>query len=336
MTLADNATASYPYLTPSGFDMSTSITPSTEPNTMPSSVNYWWEIQVLGHPLLEESFFWRLQKFGCQGMASERKGEDLLIRAYLPAERVAWLDLSALALWLREDAIAAELDVPLTNVAVINEEDWSSSWKKHWHPQEIGDLLIIYPAWEEVPAEGVGDRHILRLDPGSAFGTGTHATTQLCLEALEMRLYGVTPEQHVSVADIGCGSGILSIGALMLGAEMIYAVDTDILAIKATHHNRRLNQLPEEQLWVAEGGIDRLLERLPEPVHGFVCNILAETIMELIPKFEKVVRPEGWGILSGILLEQVPMVAEVLDRHHWVVATLWKRQDWACLTIRRP
>ena len=298
-----------------------------------TSNNNWWEIQVLAEQSLEEQIFWRLQNFGCQGMASQIIENRTCINSYLPVEKANVLDLAALALLLKQDAIALSYEAPITQWTVINDEDWSSSWKQHWHPQEIGDLLVIYPAWIVPPTDG--DRKILRLDPGSAFGTGAHATTQLCLEALEMRLWEIKPEDNIVVADVGCGSGILSIGALLIGATQTYAIDNDILAIKATNHNRQLNNIPEDKIWVQEGSIQDLIAHMPAPANGFTCNILADIIVDMVPYFDKLVDEQGWGILSGILVEQVPKVADALDAHKWVVATFWKRQEWACLTIRR-
>jgi ribosomal protein L11 methyltransferase len=174
---------------------------------------------------------------------------------------------------------------------------------------------------------------VLRLDPGAAFGTGTHATTQLCLESLEMRL-GDGASAMV-VADIGCGSGILSIGSLLLGAKRAYAVDIDPLAIQATAENAALNNLTEEQLQVQEGSLATLMETLTEPVDGIICNILAEVIVDLIPQLNEISKPQTWGILSGILLDQSKLVADTLEQHGWVVATLWRRKEWCCLNIRR-
>lgn len=162
---------------------------------------------------------------------------------------------------------------------------------------------MVYPAWIAPPTGEL--RHIIYLDPGSAFGTGTHPTTQLCLEAIEMRLADQALPPNFTFADIGCGSGILAIAALLLGAKKAYAVDTDILAVKATEHNRQLNQIPESQLWVAEGDLNTLRVHLQEPVDGFACNILLEPILEMIPQFHLLLKPNGWGILSGILVDQV-------------------------------
>lgn len=305
--------------------------------------NRWWELQIIGHPAAEEIIFWRLTEFGCQGMATDTftttPEEDLPMlggeravrtRAYLPEANAHTLDLSALSIWLHQDAIAAELPPPKVTWNLIHEEDWASSWKNHWDIQEIGDRFVICPAWLPVPE---GDRIPLRLDPGSAFGTGTHGTTQLCLESLEMREGQCNPD--TIVADIGCGSGILSIGALLLGTGHVYAVDTDIMSIKATVKNGELNNISPEQLTVKQGSIDLVSAALPDGVDGLVCNILAETIMGMIPSMAQLVKPKGWAILSGILLTQAQEVSDVLEAHGWIIATLWKRGEWCCFNVRR-
>jgi ribosomal protein L11 methyltransferase len=215
---------------------------------------------------------------------------------------------------------------------LIDEEDWASSWKQHWQPQEIGDRFLIYPAWLPVPEHS--ERLLLRLDPGAAFGTGNHQTTQLCLEALEMRL-GDDPGEAV-VADIGCGSGILSIGAVLLGAKKVYGVDIDPLAVQAGRSNRKLNQISPQRLVVEKGSVERVAKLLDgQQVDGILCNILAEVIIDLIPAMSEIVKPSTWGIISGVLLEQAKPIADTLEQHNWVVATLWKRQDWCCFNIRR-
>jgi len=293
--------------------------------------NSWWEIQVIADPAAEELVFWRLEDFGCRGTSSEVRGHSYLIRAYLPQIKAQQLDLAALALLLRQDCLCSGLPIPNVQWQLIDEEDWSSSWKQHWHPEPIGDRFLINPAWLPLPADT--DRLVIRLDPGVAFGTGNHATTQLCLESLEMRLSD--PDADVTVADIGCGSGILSIGALLLGAKQAYAVDIDPLAVLSTISNRDLNGIPAERLIVAEGSLSELIHLLPRPVDGFVCNILAEVILDLIPQMGEIAHSSTWGILSGLLLDQVKPIADTLEQHGWVVATLWRRQDWACLNIRR-
>lgn len=297
--------------------------------------NSWWEIQILCDSALEEPIFWRLQQFGSRGTSSEYKGYANLVRAYLPQIQTELLDLSALALLLRQDALCMGLPVPAVQWALIDEEDWASSWKVHWQPQKVGDRLLIHPAWLPLPEHT--DRILLKLEPGVAFGTGDHATTQLCLEALEMRLDATQAPQPEALvlADVGCGSGILSIGALLLGAQKVFAVDTDPLAVKSTLENRELNSIAPDRLIVEQGSVDRLLTMLDAPVDGLVCNILAEVIIDLIPQLSPLVKDTTWGALSGILVEQAKPVADTLEENGWIVAALWKRGEWCCMNIRR-
>ncbi len=293
--------------------------------------NTWWEIQVLGDPALEDVIFCGVDKFGCRGTSSEVKGHSSLVCAYLSPLDANLLDLAALSLWLRQDALMVGLAMPMTHWHLIDEEDWSSSWKQYWQPQEVGDRLLVYPAWLPPPEQS--ERHTLRLDPGAAFGTGTHQTTQLCLESLEMRLGG--DQEGVTVADIGCGSGILSIASVLLGAEKVYSVDIDPMAVRATRSNRELNKISPQRLIVEQGSIDRLIKMSDEPVDGILCNILAEVIIDLIPQMTAIAKPSSWGIISGVLLEQAKPIADTLEQHDWIVATLWRRQEWCCFNIRR-
>ena len=291
--------------------------------------NSWWEIKIECIPDLEENIFWRLSEFGCKGMSTQQQGREILISAYIPQVQVKLLAISDLSMVLEDDAREIGCELPVTKCNLIDEEDWSSSWKQHWQPQPIGDRLLINPAWLEPPTDS--ERTILKLDPGVAFGTGTHATTQLCLEALEMRLQ---PGTNLTIADIGCGSGILSTAALLLGAQQVYAVDNDPLAVKATGENRALNLIPAEKLIVDLGSIEQLQLMIPAPVDGFVCNILADIIIQLAPSMAAIVKPKGWAILSGILSSQVADVSHVLEQNGWVVGTVWNRLEWSCINLK--
>lgn len=292
--------------------------------------NCWWEITVVCNPILEESVVWRLDEFGCSGTAIYSKDGSYAIKAYIPELKSKSLDLSTLTLSLKEDALLLETTSPEVSQQLIDEEDWASSWKQYWQPQAIGDRFLIHPAWLDVPEHS--DRLLLRLDPGAAFGTGTHPTTQLCLEALEMRLSERAEQQ--AVADIGCGSGILAIGAMLLGAKEVAAVDTDALAIKSCLSNCQLNDIDLQRLIVKEGSIAEVIQ-LKTIYDGIVCNILAKTIIKLFPHFNSITHKKSWAILSGILVEQTDQIADVVESNGWTVAALWKRKEWCCFNIRR-
>ncbi|AFZ53725.1 50S ribosomal protein L11 methyltransferase [Cyanobacterium aponinum] len=296
----------------------------------------WWEIRVNYIPELEDSVFWRLQEFGCQGTALMKEEDNWLIKGYVPTISIDTIDLAALALSLKQDFImAGQEKPPVVTWQLINNEDWASSWKQYWQPMDIGDRFSIYPAWIEPPENcdhkvALRDRIILRLDPGSAFGTGVHATTQLCLESLEMRIDD--DEINLNIADIGCGSGILSIGARLLGAKEVTAVDTDPLAVKATKENSLLNQV--DNIKVFQGSIEEV-KLQGQKFDGIVCNILAEIIKPMIPEMAEIIKPDGWVILSGILVEQSNEIASILEQNGWAIAALWKRDNWCCLNARR-
>lgn len=296
--------------------------------------NTWWELQIVCEPELEDSIFWRLEDFGCRGTASERKGNNLLIRSYLPEFQAQLSDLEQLSQWLSQDAVSMGFSIATVQWELIDEEDWATSWKQYWQPQEIGDRLLINPAWLPLPENS--DRLVLRMDPGVAFGTGDHATTQLCLESLEKQLINPPSwEGGVVIADIGCGSGILSIGALLLGAKKVYAVDTDPLAVKSTGENLALNLISPESLVVAEGSVDVLTKLIEQRVDGIVCNILADVIISLVPQISAAAKPSTWGIFSGILVEQSKGVADSLEKHGWVVTSVLQRKEWCCINVRR-
>ncbi len=283
------------------------------------------------HSNLEEPFFLRLSNFGCRGTATEIKGKSLLMKAYLPKVEAESLDLAALSIWLRQDALVWGLPPPKMRWDVINEEDWASSWKQYWEPTKIGDRFLINPAWLEIPQDS--DRIILMMDPGAAFGTGVHPTTQLCIESLEMRLE--FQKEPPVLMDIGCGSGILSIAALLLGAKQAYALDTDSLAVKATGSNRDLNKIEAKNLIVKKGSIERAKEFEIQSFDGILCNITAEPIKALIPQMTEFVKPTTWAVFSGILLDQAGSIADVLEENGWIVGTVWKRQNWCCFNVRR-
>ena len=189
---------------------------------------------------------------------------------------------------------------------------------------------MILPAWLEVPPEH-GERLVIRMDPGSAFGTGSHPTTRLCLEALEQ-----APPVGALVADLGCGSGVLGLAALGLGATAVVAADTDSLAVRATGDNRELNGRPADQLKVSLGSVEALQQLLEgRRADLLLCNILAPVIEALAPGFEALVAPEGRALLSGLLVDQAPGLEQVLGGLGWLVSARRSQGRWGLLEIQR-
>lgn len=293
----------------------------------------WWRLSLLLQPELEESLLWKLESLGLHRLAvqhaPETPGQRTLL-AWLPAPEWPEDQRRELIDSLRPLADTFNVPFPVAEWEELDDEDWSLTWKQHWQADPVGTRLLILPAWLEVPAEHA-DRLVLRMDPGSAFGTGSHPTTRLCLEALEAQ-----PPVGLSVADLGCGSGVLGLAALALGAERVLAADTDSLAERATKENALLNGHGEQRLAVRQGSVETLAEMHDAaPSQLLLCNILAPVIEALAPQFTSVLAPGGRGLLSGLLVEQAPRLTTVLEGLGWSVKPLGSQGRWGLLEICR-
>ena len=293
----------------------------------------WWRLAMPCPPDLEESLVWKLTDLGLHRHAVQHAPEtpdQKTLLLWLPQPEWPKEQRQQLLASLAPLAEPFGLSLPNGRWDEVADEDWSLSWKQHWQPDPVGTGLLILPAWLEVPPEHA-QRLVIRMDPGSAFGTGSHPTTRLCLEALEQQ-----PPAGALVADLGCGSGVLGLAALGLGAEAVVAADTDSLAVRATVHNRGLNQRSEAQLGVAQGSVEALQQLLSgKRAHLLLCNILAPVIEALAPAFEELVTPDGRALLSGLLVDQAPRLKEVLAELGWTVTAEDSQGRWGLLEIRR-
>ena len=293
----------------------------------------WWRLTMACPPELEESFVWKLTDLGLHRHAVQHAPEtpdqkQLLL--WLPQPEWPEAERQQLLASLEPLAEPFGLPLPQGHWDDVADEDWSLSWKQHWQPDPVGEGLLILPAWLEVPPEH-GERLVIRMDPGSAFGTGSHPTTRLCLEALEQ-----APPVGALVADLGCGSGVLGLAALGLGATAVVAADTDSLAVRATGDNRELNGCPADQLKVSLGSVEALQHLLEgRRAELLLCNILAPVIEALAPGFEALVAPEGRALLSGLLVDQAPRLEQVLGDLGWRVSARGSQGRWGLLEIQR-
>jgi ribosomal protein L11 methyltransferase len=210
----------------------------------------------------------------------------------------------------------------------MDDEDWAEAWKQHYHPIRIGRRLLILPAWLPPPP---GDDLLLILDPGMAFGTGTHPTTQLVLAVLEERL---RPGQDL--IDLGCGSGILSIAAARLNAGHILALDTDPTAVEVAGDNLRRNQV-DDRVRVELGSLDRLRQgATPIQADLVLANILASVLEGMIRDgLGEVLRPDGLLLLSGILDHQLDGLLDVARQHGLESIEVRADGDWRAVVLKR-
>lgn len=202
------------------------------------------------------------------------------------------------------------------------QEDWENNWKQYFKPLPVGERLLIHPLWER--RQDAGDRVVLQLEPGLAFGTGTHATTQLCLRALER-----TVKPDCTVLDIGCGSGILAIAGILLGAKSATGVDIDAVAVRTAAENARHNGIGKEQITFLEGN---LTQRVKTAADIVVANIVADVILELLVYVKAYIAPQGKLIVCGILNEREAQVQQQLTAQGFAVTHREEQEGWVCLT----
>lgn len=242
------------------------------------------------------------------------------VRSYLPVDDRLGDRLTRIKRRLF-DALGLTVEFGLKQV---KEEDWAEAWKRYFKPERIGKI-VIKPSWEDYTPDG--NETVIELDPGMAFGTGTHPTTRLCLQLLQDQ---ISPQ--TVMLDVGTGSGILALAGAKLGAQKVCAMDIDPVAVRVAVENIRRNRL-EKIIEVYEGN---LLDRpLDSKFNLVVANIITNAIVELVPQLEKVLMPGGTFIASGIIAERLPEVMECLTKQGFVDVKQIFEEGWVGLVAFR-
>lgn len=221
-----------------------------------------------------------------------------------------------------------KLDYELTN---MNDEEWINKWKEYYKPFNVGNKLLIKPVWEEV-----GDKKnkiIFNINPGQVFGTGLHQTTQLCIIELEKYVNNKTV-----LFDMGCGSGILSIISLLLGAESASAIDIDANAVKTAYENADLNNINHEKYFVTNGNIienENIQFKIGYAKYDIVvANIIADVIIASADIVKKLLKQEGIFIASGIIKDRMNDVYEKLELSGFEVINTLVKDEWVCISSK--
>ncbi|MEZ3454653.1 MAG: 50S ribosomal protein L11 methyltransferase [Oscillospiraceae bacterium] len=257
---------------------------------------------------------------------------ETCVTVYLPDDSQGADMLSALrsemsALGERDENKAfGRLAVELANV---REEDWANNWKQYFKPLTVGERLVIKPSWEEYdPTDG---RTVLEIDPASSFGTGQHNTTQLCLELIEKNL-----RDDDRVLDLGCGSGILSIAAVLLGADSATAVDISQNSVETAKENASKNNIPTEKYTAYCGDIisdNALVEKIGGEFDIIAANIVADVLIAMSPLFEKFLKKGSKLILSGIIIERADEVIEAVKSKGYTLVEIREKDGWAAVSF---
>lgn len=205
----------------------------------------------------------------------------------------------------------------------VDESDWAENWKIHYKTTKIGKNIVIKPSWEDYQPEP--DDIVIELDPGMAFGTGSHETTVMCAKALEKH---VNPE--TTVFDVGCGSGILGIIAAKLGAGRVLAIDLDPMCVKVTKENAIINQVDDE-IQVEQGN---LLHMVEEKADVIVANIIAEVIVNIIPGLKNHLEKDGIFIASGIIESKSDIVKSALENNGYEIIQIEIMNGWTAITSK--
>jgi ribosomal protein L11 methyltransferase len=299
----------------------------------------WLEVSLTVNGELAEAVADVLARFAPNGVTTEQavdfvNDEDegtpvgpITVRAYLPADE----KLEEMHQKLEESLYYLGMIQPLPAPVFtpLADQNWMEAWKVRYQPIPIGKRLIIVPTWLESPD---ASRISIKIDPGMAFGTGTHPTTQLCLELLE----SYTPKDG-DVIDVGCGSGILSVASLKLGAEFALGVDIDEASVKASRENADANGIPASQFAIGPGSVTEVLAGRFQIWNAplVLANILAPIIIRLFGMgLADLVSPGGALILSGILAEQAEGVISSAEEHGLKLVEKRQIEDWVALLVR--
>lgn len=298
----------------------------------------YWEVCIEINPICADIVCDIIQtNFECEGIVTaEEKYKNLelisttenTLKAYITADVLDFDEVKSFFKTQRQDLIEKHIfncDIGSWNVTIKKQEivDWSKKWKEHWKPSKISQRIVICPTWEKYEAKD--DEIIVNIDPGNAFGTGTHATTQLCVKSCEKYMIS-----EAEIADIGCGSGILAICAMKLGAKNADAVDTDENAVETAKINAKVNNEELIKFQTATSDI------LPSDRYDFVfANILHNVLAEIMPDLKRIMKKGAKIVLSGILEGKEHVVLKAIKENNMKIIEELHQKEWIAFVAEK-
>lgn len=267
-------------------------------------------------------------------LAEKMRGETKVI-FYIPDSSDGIETLSSVKQSISElkkldtDNIFGRLDIDTGN---LSEEDWANNWKQYFHTLEIGERIIVQPEWEEYKADA--NKIVFRINPGMSFGTGSHHTTKMCIEALDKVV-----KENSEILDLGCGSGILSLISILLGAKSAFAIDIDPLAVDISYQNAELNNISGQAFYAKAGNVlddESLVDEILSKTYDVVAaNIVADVIIPLTPLAYKAVKDDGVFITSGIIEDRIDDVTSALAEAGFKIIEVKRSADWAAFVCKK-
>ena len=298
----------------------------------------YWELCIEINPVCADVVCDIVQsEFDCEGIVTaEEKYKNLelvsttenTLKAYIVADKIDFDEVKNFFKLKRQGLLEKNIfkdDIGSWNVTINKQEivDWSKKWKEHWKPSKISQRIVICPTWEKYTSKD--DEIVVNIDPGNAFGTGEHSTTQLCVKACEkyMKLNDV-------IADIGCGSGILAICAMKLGAKEADAVDNDETAVETAILNAKINNETSIKFQTATS------DALPGAKYDFVfANILHNVLAQIMPDLKRIMKTGAKIVLSGILDGKEDVVLKAIKDNNLHLIEELRQKEWIALVVQK-
>ena len=298
----------------------------------------YWEVCIEINPICADVLCDIIQSnFECEGIVTAEETYKNLemtattentLKAYIVADSLNFDEIQSFLKTQRQELIDLNIfkeDIGSWDIKINKQEivDWSKKWKEHWKPSKISNRIVICPTWEKYEAKG--NEIIVNIDPGNAFGTGTHATTQLCVKSCEEYM-----KKDSAIADVGCGSGILAICAMKLGAKSADAVDTDETAVETAKINAQVNNEPFINFKTSSSEI------LESNKYDFVfANILHNILAQIMPDLKRIMKTGAKLVLSGILEGKEDVVLKAIKENNLKIIQEARQKEWIAFTVER-
>ena len=292
--------------------------------------NWWFLEQEIPYGL-DELILLEFYYLDIDNYSIESKNNNLqknILKIWLPTQNCNNSRRTNISFALEKLLNTFGIELSLNDWIKIPNKNWNQLWEEKLEPLPIGQSLLIIPTFLEVPSTYL-DRKIILLSLDGTFGSGHHPTTNLCLKSIESG-YPI----DCTIADFGCGSGILSLASLKLGASKVFAFDLDPLAVSSTRKNAVLNHFKEDELQVFLGSIDTLEENLElESIDFFLCNTISSIIKQILPRLGKFLRPNGKALLSGFFCYEVAEIVQLIEVQDLFTRKVERQDGWAFVEV---